>query len=203
MKRYLLLSIVAAAAMSIASASRGATVPYARIFFNQTGFDIPANKIIVIDQVECSSNFVQIVIKYNNTGIDGSSGTFTYVATNTTRNAAFALPAPLRLQSGWSVSNVTGTAVYILGIAMDSSDFYGSINSQFDAISVNGPLVTTHAQLDKPWPAITRLEQSSDMSSWGQVPVYAATHENTTSLVVQTLSLTEGTSYRLKNRLRR
>jgi len=181
----------------------GEVVPYARILSDDTGFTIADGKVIVIDQMMSNSNRIQLMIQYFNPAIDGSAGTFTYLATNLNRNNFFSLPAPLRLKGNWSISNITGTVVYMMGYAMDAADFYGQTSSEIDSMQVAGGGFSGRARLDRSWPVSTRLQWSPNAQIWFDHDAVITTLPDRTNIIANAVTPTDAALMRFKHRVRR
>ena len=187
-------------------AASAAVVPFLSSMVHGTKLTIPDGKVVVFDHMQTTSRTVSISIFYNthSSGINSYVGRTDLVYTNPTPGLVIALPAPIRLPGGWTVSNSTSALVYFFGLAMDAADLYGGVGSEIDGVAVAAGALQGDVQLASPRPIVANVEQSEDLLTW--MPNEAAILQrgaNPTQLQFTTPLDNPNRFYRLKTRSRR
>jgi hypothetical protein len=129
---------------------------------------IPAGKAVVFDHMQFTSRAVTIRLMYttSGSGIDNITGAWDMVITNPALGQLTVTPAPIRLFAGWSISNVSSTAIYLSGLAMDDDDLYAGVGNEIDSLGLAGGALLGGVQLDSPRPVVAKVEQSEDLRTW-------------------------------------
>jgi len=131
---------------------------------------IPADKILIIEQVSSySSPGFNATLTVTGVAAGGiGAGSFyveIFVGLLGNRNAVN-LATPLRLGPGMTIQNINYYPVSLIGIALDASEFLASANPAMRSLSLDGGMLSAIVDSRTTVPTITTAESSTDLQTW-------------------------------------
>jgi len=154
--------------------SRAGVMPYVKYLYpagstpTWSVVSVPSGKAVVFDHMQSTARTVTVQMNYNTSGsgIDSTVGLLVITITNPTPGYITALPAPLRLYAGWSVTNWSSSSIYLFGLAMDADDLYAGVGNEIDTLGLAAGTWAGGVQVDSPRPVVATVETSGDLKNW-------------------------------------
>ncbi|MEM9081770.1 MAG: hypothetical protein AAGC74_13885 [Verrucomicrobiota bacterium] len=171
---------------------------------------VPNGKVLIIDQIQCSTDPITFQITYSNSqsGIISNSGLSTIRYENPVVNRMVTLDKPIRvggISGTWRIRNATGSLVTVHGLAIDAEDLFASSPVEIDNFSLlGGQQALAQLRMKKKRQVRFEAERSDDLQNWQSLSLVSVDPNQQDPLLFDlvTPTLTEKEFFRFNARIR-
>ena len=166
--------------LSFTLLASAAPVPWIGNLSPGDSISIPTGKILILEQVGCTNEFIDsssgsAAVRITGPAAGGIGSNFIAdFRVSVSSEGTKALPVPIRLGPGMTMSNPGGASIVFFGIALESQDFFAAVSPSIRSVTSDGTQLTAIVDARTTIPTRVSGESSTNLNTWTQTGVNIA-----------------------------